>query len=103
MRMMLNVTFPTPKFNELARQGQVGVKLKQILDEIKPEAVYFGRGVANGSRGCVAIVDVSTPADLPRVTEPWYLAFDATVETTVCMTPEEVGKLDMEAYARTFG
>ena len=102
MRMMLTVTFPTAKFNELSRQGQVGPKLRQIIEDTKPEAIYFGKG-NKGQRGVVVVVDVPTPADVSRVTEPWYLGFEATVETAICMTTEDVAKIDMEALAKKYG
>jgi len=102
MRMMLLVTFPTAKFNELCRQGQVGPKIASIIEDTKPEAIYFGKG-ADGQRGAVVIVDVPTPADLSQVSEPWYLTFEARIETSICMLPEDIGKIDMgglvEKYA----
>jgi len=101
MRMMLLVTFPTEKFNELCRQGQVGPKIASIIEDTKPEAIYFGKG-ADGQRGAVAIVDVPTPADLSQVTEPWYLTFDARIETSICMTPADIGKIDMEGLANKY-
>jgi len=101
MRMMLSVTYPTAKFNELWRKRELGPKIQKIIEDIKPEAIYFGKGNA-GQRGVVVIVDVPTPADLPRVTEPWYLTFEATVESCVCMTAEEVAKLDYEGMAKKY-
>ena len=102
MRMMLLVTFPTAKFNELWRQGQIGPKTQQIIEDTQPEAVYFGKG-AKGQRGAIVIVDVPTPVDLSRVTEPWYLTFDAAIETSVCMSPEDIGKIDMDGLAEKYG
>ena len=101
MRMMLSVTFPTAKFNELWRKGEVGPKIQQIIEDTKPEAVYFGRGNA-GQRGVVIIIDVPTAADVPRVTEPWYLLFEATVEVCHCMTLEDIGKVDYEGLASRY-
>jgi len=102
MRMMLSVTFPTAKFNELSRAGQLGATLKQILEDIKPEAAYFGKE-NKGQRGAIIIVDVASPTDISRVTEPWYLALDAQVETSVCMLPAEVAQIDMAGLAEKYG
>lgn len=101
MRMMLLVTFPTAKFNELWRQGQVGPKMHQILKDMKPEAAYFGKCIG-GKRGAVIIVDVPTAADLPRFTEPWYLIYEADVEVCAAMTPEEIGKIDYAAISKKY-
>jgi len=102
MRMMLLVTYSTKKFNELWRQGQVGPAIQKIVEDIKPEAIYFGRGGASGKRGAVVIVDVPTPADVARVTEPWYLTFEASVDTCVCMLPEDIAKIDMDGLAEKY-
>jgi hypothetical protein len=101
MRMMLSVTFPTAKFNELWRKGEVGPKIQQILQDIKPEAAYFGKG-NGGQRGVVVIVDVSTAADIPRFTEPWYLMFEATVEVCPCMSVEDIAKVDYQGLASKY-
>ena len=101
MRMMLFVTFPTPKFNELWRKGQVGPKIQQIIEDTKPEAIYFGKDIG-GQRGAVVIVEVPAPADIPRFTEPWSLTFEAMIETSVCMTAEDVAKLDYEAVGKKY-
>ena len=101
MRVMLLVTFPTAKFNELWRQGEVGEKIRKILEDTKPEAAYFGKQT-DGQRGAVVIVDIPSEADVARVTEPWYLALEAKVEISVCMTPEDIGKLDYENLAKKY-
>ena len=101
MRMMLLVTFPTAQFNALWRKGEVGAKIRQIVADTKPEAIYFGKET-DGQRGAVVIVDVPTALDLPRVTEPWYLTFDAVVQTSVCMTAEDVAKVDYESVAKKY-
>ena len=41
MRFLLNIAIPHEKFNALTKDGSVGKKLKLILDETKPEAVYI--------------------------------------------------------------
>ena len=101
MRMMLSVTFPTAKFNEIWRKGEVGPKIQQILQDIKPEAAYFGKG-NGGQRGVVVIVDVSTAADIPRFTEPWYLMFEATVEVCHCMSVEDIAKVDYQGLGSKY-
>jgi hypothetical protein len=96
--MMLSVTFPTAKFNELWRKGEVGPKIERILEDIKPQAVYFGKG-NEGQRGAVVIVEVPTAADIPRVTEPWYLTFEAGVEVCHCMSVEDIARVDYAGLA----
>lgn len=101
MRMLLRITFPTDRFNTMIKAGTVGSAIQAILKDTRPEAAYFG-SQDQGERGAVVVVDVPSPADLPRVTEPWYLAFGARVETSIAMTPQEVAALDLAALAKKF-
>ena len=41
MRMLLKVKFPHEQFNQAVRDGSVGPKVRRILEDAKPEAVYF--------------------------------------------------------------
>jgi hypothetical protein len=41
MRMLIHVKIPNKEFNAYAKDGSVGRKIKRILDDIRPEAVYF--------------------------------------------------------------
>ena len=60
--MLLNVSLPHEPFNAAVKDGTAGQRLSRILDEIKPEAVYFTemdgkRGenfISLGPRCCVA-------------------------------------------------
>ncbi|HET6246751.1 MAG TPA: hypothetical protein VFE47_03555 [Tepidisphaeraceae bacterium] len=90
MRMMLNIKMPHAEFNAAVKDGTAGLKLKRILDEIKPEAVYFTE--QNGGRGAVVIVDLADASKVPALAEPWFLTFNAEVEFRVCMTPADLEK-----------
>lgn len=61
MRMLLNVKLPHDTFNAAVRDGTVGKKLKRILDELKPEAVYFTEH--EGHRGATLVINLE---DLQR-------------------------------------
>jgi len=102
MRMLLRITFPTERFNAMLKAGTVTPTIQKILADTQPEAAYFGV-VTDGQRGAVVVIDVPTAADLPRLTEPWYLAFEARVETSVAMTAEDTGATDLDALAQTYG
>jgi len=102
MRMLLRITFPTERFNAMLKSGEVGPAIQRILENTKPEAAYFG-SETDGVRGAVVVVDIPTPTDLPRCTEPWYLAFEARVEPSIAMTPEEVADLPLDDLGKTYG
>lgn len=101
MRMMMQVEFPLEPFNSAVRNGTAGPKMKQILDDAKPEAAYFGE--RDGRRGGILIVDVATPSDVPRLAEPWFLNFNAEVKFRVVMTPEDLAKANLDALGKKWG
>src|SRR5258708_7665990 len=75
MRILLNVSIPHEQFNAATKDGSVGAKLRRILDETKPEAVYFTE--QHGKRSCILIVDLPDASKIPSLAEPWFLTFNA--------------------------
>jgi hypothetical protein len=96
--MLLNVKFPHEQFNKAVRDGSVGQKIGRILEEIKPEAVYFTE--QNGQRGAILIIDMADSSNVPSFAEPWFLAFNADVEFRVVMTPEDLQKAGLEELGK---
>lgn len=90
MRMLVHVEFPHEQFNAAVRDGTVDQKVNRILEDAKPEAVYFTE--YDGRRGVILIVDVEGPAQVPRYSEPWFLTFNADVKFHIVMKPGELGK-----------
>lgn len=98
MRTIMLVQFPIEPFNTLVRGGNVADKIKQILDDAKPESVYFTE--RDGRRGGILVVDVGSPSDIPRLAEPWFLSFNAEVEFRMAMTPEDLGRANLDALGK---
>ncbi len=98
MRMLLNVRIPPAEFNRAVRDGTAGQKINRILEETKPEAVYFTE--QNGQRGAVLIVDLPDPSKVPAIAEPWFLAFNADVEFRIAMTPDDLQKASLEELGK---
>ena len=94
MRMLVDFNFPLEPFNTLVRNGTVGQKIQQILEDIKPEAVYFSE--RNGMRGGILIVDVADPSRVPAIAEPFFLTFNASVEFHVVMGPEDLARAGLD-------
>jgi len=90
MRMLLNVKFPHAEFNAAVKDGSVGRKMERILQEIKPEAVYFTE--QSGRRSVILIVSLEDPSKIPALAEPWFLNFNADVELRIVMTPDDLKK-----------
>ncbi|MEJ2722266.1 MAG: panthothenate synthetase [bacterium] len=98
MRLILHAKFPNEKFNAMVRDGVAGERLKKIVEEFKPEVVYFTE--YGGRRGTMMVVDLKDPSEVPKYAEPLFLMFDAEVEFHVAMTPEEIGKADIDTLAK---
>jgi hypothetical protein len=84
MRMLLKVNIPTHAGNDAIKNGAIPTKLKQILDELKPEAAYFAED--GGERTAYIFVDMAEASDLPRIAEPFFHAFNARLTMRPAMT-----------------
>jgi len=96
--MLLNVVIPHEPFNTAVREGTAGATIKRILDETKPEAVYFTE--LDGTRGAVLIVNVDSPSQVPSLSEPWFLNFNADCKFRIVMTPEDLGKAGLDELGK---
>ena len=101
MRMLMDVHFPLEPFNTAVRDGSAGQKIRRILEATKPEVAYFSE--RDGKRGARLVVDVSDPSQVALLAEPWFLTFDAQVEFHVAMTPEDLGRANLEAMGKEWG
>ena len=98
MRMMLNVRFPHEPFNTAIREGTVGPTIVKILEDTKPEAVYFTEH--NGTRGAVLIIEVAKPSRVPFHAEPWFLKFNADCEFRIVMSPDDLKEAGLEGLGK---
>ena len=98
MRMMLTANLPHEPFNSLVRQGKVGTIIGSILEELKPEAVYFTE--QHGSRCAVLIINVADVSRIPTFAEPFFLNFNADCRFRIAMTPDDLGKAGLDELGR---
>ncbi len=98
MRMLMHVKLPHARFNAAVKDGTVGQKIQRILEETKPEAVYFTE--YDGHRGAILVVNVDDPSKVPTLAEPWFLLFDADVQFHIVMSPEELERSGVEALGK---
>ncbi len=98
MRMLFHVKFPHESFNAAVRDGSVGKKIKAILDDLKPEAVYFTE--YDGRRGAIMIVNLDEPSQVPKYAEPWFLQFNADCQFHIVMGPEDLAKAGLDALGK---
>ena len=98
MRMLLNVHIPHEPFNTAVREGTAGPTIAKILEDAKPESVYFTE--QNGTRGAVLIIDVASASQIPFFAEPWFLKFNADCEFRIAMTPDDLKNAGLEGLGK---
>jgi hypothetical protein len=78
----------------MAQQATLG----RILEDIKPEAVYFTE--QNGHRGAILIVNINQPSEIPALAEPWFLNFNADCQLRIVMSPEDLQQAGLEELGK---
>ena len=97
MKFIVEVDLPLEPFNTYVRNGTAGEKIGEVLGAVKPEVVYF---TDNGvGRGAVIIVELDSASQIPHVTEPFLLTFNASVHYRVAISPEELQAAGLDRYA----
>ena len=88
MRFLLKVRIPVESGNAVARAGKLGATIQSILEDLKPEAVYFTDD--NGERTAFIFLEIQDVSEIPAIAEPWFIAFNASVEIHPVMLPEDL-------------
>jgi hypothetical protein len=96
--MLFHVMLPHEPFNAAVRNGTAGQRIQAILDDLKPEAVYFTE--YEGRRGAIMIINVDDPSQVPKFSEPWFLQFNADCRFHIVMTPEDLAKAGLDALGK---
>lgn len=97
MRMLVNVIFPIEPFNSMVRNGTAGDVIGRVIDDIKPESIYFSE--QDGHRGAIMIVEVPDAVAIPAIAEPWFLNFEANCEFRIAMTPDDLMRANLTKLA----
>jgi hypothetical protein len=98
MRMIMNVRIPHEPFNTLTREGKAGEILQNIIQELKPEFIFFTE--QSGTRGAMAIIEVNDASEIPSFSEPFFLNFNADCEFKIAMSPEDLGKAGLDELGK---
>jgi hypothetical protein len=66
--MLLSVKIPHEPFNAKVRDGSAGAIMAKIVEDAKPEAVYFTE--EDGHRCAVMVINVENASQVPVFAEP---------------------------------
>lgn len=98
MRYLMQISIPHEPFNSYVRDGSVGQRIGRVLEETRPESIYFTE--QGGHRGAVAIYNIDSPSRIPAVSEPWFITFSADLRFSVAMTPEDLKNAGLDALGK---
>ena len=90
MRFLVKVNIPVETGNAAAKAGKLGTTIQSILADLKPEAVYFTDD--NGQRTAFVFLQMEDASQIPAMAEPWFLAFNASIEFHPVMVPDDLAK-----------
>lgn len=90
MRFLLKVNIPVEAGNAAAKTGKLGATIQSILADLKPEAAYFTDN--NGQRSGLIFLDMQDASQIPAIAEPWFLAFNVSIEIHPVMIPDDLAK-----------
>lgn len=96
--MLVNIVLPIEPFNSRVNDGTAGETIGRIIDEIKPESIYFT--TQDGNRGATMVVDVEDPSQIPSFAEPWFLNFNAKCDFKVAMTPDDLQRANLSKLSQ---
>lgn len=98
MRILMIARMPHKEFNAAIRDGSAGQKMNAILEDLKPEAVYFTE--MNGLRTAVLVVEMEKTSQIPSLAEPWFLTFNADVEFHPAMSPDDLQQAGLDKLGK---
>ena len=90
MKFMMKVNMTVDTGNAAARAGKLGAIIQSILADLKPEAAYFT--AENGQRTAFVFLDMEDASQIPALAEPWFLAFNASIEIKPVMVTADLMK-----------
>ena len=97
MRFLVKINIPVETGNRAAKEGTLGKTIQRILGEQRPEAAYF---VAEDGQRCgYLILNMDSASKIPAIAEPWFLAFNASIEMKPAMVIDDLQKAGADIAA----
>lgn len=90
MHFLAKIAIPAEAGNKFISNKNFNEKMDELISGLKPEAAYFC--AMDGQRTILALINVDSSADIPRLAEPFWLSMNANVDFIPAMTQAEFGK-----------
>jgi hypothetical protein len=90
MRILLKASLPVEAGNRAIKDGTINKTIHSILEDLKPEAAYFTDD--DGQRTAFVFLELRDASQIPAVAEPWFLAFNASVDIHPAMNAVDLAK-----------
>lgn len=98
MRMLCHIRMPHEPFNTLVRNGTAGEIMGRIVEDAKPESIYFTEH--DGTRGAVMVIQVENASQIPKFAEPWFLHFNADCKFRIAMSPQDLQESGLDKLGK---
>lgn len=90
MKYLIKIKIPNETGNIRVKDPKFGMKIQEILTDVKAEAAYFT--IVDGCRGGYALVNINDASQIPAVAEPFFSFFGAEVDFLPVMTIDDLAK-----------
>jgi hypothetical protein len=90
MRMMLKAQMDTAAASKSIEEGRMPTIMHSMMDQLKPEAAYFGPD--EGHRTAFIVFQMDDPSQLPAISEPLFSEFGANVQVFPVMDRDDLEK-----------
>ena len=88
MRVMMKASFPVESGNRGIKEGILPKTVMRFVEQMKPEACYFGP--EGGRRTAIFVFDLQDPTMIPTAAEPFFQNLNASIELTPVMDLEDM-------------
>ena len=103
MRFLVKVNIPVKAGNAAVKEGKLSTTIQSILGDLKPEAAYFTD--EKGQRTGFLFLEMKDNSEIPAICEPWFLAFNASIEIHPVMVPDDLNRAGsaIDAAVKRYG
>lgn len=101
MKILAFIKIPHEPFNTLVRNGRAGEIIGRIIEDLKPESIYFTE--QDGARGAVALFEIEDSSRLPYFAEPFFLNFNADCQFRIAISPADLRTAGLNELGKKWG